>query len=430
MLIEFYGENFGCFRDEFRLSMLATDIDPDSPRGIIEAKVNGDPEPLRLLRAAAIYGPNASGKSTVLRAADALGSLITRTARFRSDEEIPFYEPFAGRDENNLPVRLGMKALVDGSVYEYEISFNRQEVLAEHLEQRAIDATFVLFDRQVQNVAGEWTSDGQFQLVTKEFRANALLLSLADSLVPHLAQAIAPKLTRLLNFFDGSSPSRMMLNYTPAAWLAGQDVAFKEWLLQQLQAADVGVTDIAVRELPRIEPALFSLLPKGSATENGTAALPGPGQYRLAFKHTGPNGPFEIPYLSESLGTRKIIELAPKLFNLLSAKVPTAAFIDEIGASLHPTLLTALIRHINCDNRDGSNHGQLIFATHETSLIDNEARNAVLRRDQVYFTEKDETGAARLYSLSDFQERQNINLRKRYLEGRYGAIPALGQFPG
>src|SRR5205085_7689359 len=103
--------------------------------------------------------------------------------------------------------------------------------------------------------------------------------------------------------------------------------------------------------------------------------------------------------------------------------------IDGIGASLHPTLLTALIRHFNCGNRDMSGQGQLVFATHETSLIDDEARNAVLRRDQVYFAEKDVSGVAKLYALSDFQERQNINLRKRYLEGRYGAIPSLGRFP-
>jgi AAA15 family ATPase/GTPase len=81
MLIELYGQNFGCFRDEFRLSMLATDIDLDSDRGIVEVKVEGDDEPLRLLRAVAIYGPNGSGKSTVLNAAKSLGLLISSTGK-------------------------------------------------------------------------------------------------------------------------------------------------------------------------------------------------------------------------------------------------------------------------------------------------------------------------------------------------------------
>ena len=72
--------------------------------------------------------------------------------------------------------------------------------------------------------------------------------------------------------------------------------------------------------------------------------------------------------------------------------------------------------------------GQLIFATHETALLDAEAKDAVLRRDQVYLTEKDSSGASRLYSVAEFKERNNLNLRRRYLQGRYGALPALGQF--
>jgi energy-coupling factor transporter ATP-binding protein EcfA2 len=425
MLIEFFGENFGCFRDKFRLSMLATDIDPDSGRGVTSAKVTCDPEPLRLLRAAAIYGPNASGKSTLLRAARALQGLIMRAARFRSDEEMPFYEPFAGGDKDGQPVRLGIKAVIDGAVYDYEISFKEREVLSEQLEQQFVDRTAVLFNRQGADVSGEWTSDEQFGLIAKEFRANALLLSLADTLAPTLARGIAPSLGRLLRFFDGSNPSRIFSPFTPpAARLASQNLAFKQWLLQQLQAADVGVTEVAIKRERRIEHnqgVLFEEVENDDESNTGGQPL----RHRLAFKHTGPHGLFAVPYEDESFGTRKIVELSPILFSLFSEQSPRAAFIDEIGASLHPTLLTALIRHINCETRAGPVHGQLIFATHETSLIDDEAKNAVLRRDQVYFTEKDALGVARLYSLSDFQERQNINIRKRYLEGRYGAIPSL-----
>ena len=72
--------------------------------------------------------------------------------------------------------------------------------------------------------------------------------------------------------------------------------------------------------------------------------------------------------------------------------------------------------------------GQLIFATHETSLLDAEGKNAVLRRDQIYLTEKDAFGAARLYSVAEFRERNNLNIRRRYLQGRYGALPSLGDF--
>lgn len=429
MLIEFFGENFGCFRDEFRLSLLATEIDPSSSRGVAEVAIEGDPEPLRLLRAAGIYGPNASGKSTVLRAANVLRRFILRGARLRSDEQIDLYEPFAGDESVRKPVRIGMKAVLEGAVYDYEISFDQVMIVSERLAKQTGNYAAVLFERNRQSISGDWCADEQFQLATREFRANALILSLADTLTPSLAGGIAPGLSSLLGFFDGSGSARPLAISQPAARLANDNPAFKDWLLQQLRAADVGVTEVLVKRLKRVE-ASQGLLYEEIEDEGESAAPPTePIRRRLAFKHAGPSGSFSVPYDNESFGTKKIVELAPLLFRLFAEHGSAAAFVDEIGASLHPNLLVELIRHINCGPREASARGQLIFATHETSLIDGEARDAVLRRDQVYFASKDKSGVGRLYSLSDFQERHNINLRKRYLEGRYGAIPSLGAFP-
>ena len=428
MLIEFFGENFGCFRDEFRLSLLATDIDPGSDRGVAEVAIEGDPEPLRLLRVAAIYGPNASGKSTVLRAAYVLRRLIFFAGHLRSDQGIDVYEPFAGDASSKRPTRIGMKAVIDGAVYDYEVSFTGAAVVAEHLARQTGSTSSVLFDRQEQTVSGDWSDDKQFQLATREFRANALLLSLADTLTPKLAGGIAPGLSQLLGFFDGSGGSRLRSLSQPAARLARENPAFKEWLLQQLHAADVGVTDVTIKRLRRVEADQGILLEEMNDDE---AMSPSDTiRSRLAFRHSGPEGSFAVPYDSESFGTKKLVDLAPLLFRLFAEHGSTAAFVDEIGASLHPNLLVELIRHVNCGSRAADARGQLIFATHETSLIDGEARDAVLRRDQVYFASKDGQGVGRLYSLSDFKERQNMNLRKRYLEGRYGAIPSIGAFPG
>jgi hypothetical protein len=415
MLIEFFGENFRCFRDEFRLSMLATGIDPDSNRGTVSVQVNGDPEPLRLLRAAAIYGANASGKSAVLQAAQALSYLMLLAGRFRSDEPIRVYEPFAGAEAMRKPVRLGLKAVVNGDVYDYEASFNDRQVLSE---------------RREQHVEGDWTHDEQFMLIGKEFRPNALLLSLADSLTPRLARGIAPALARLLDFHDGSGIRAQLAWSQPAARLAAQDSKFRDWLLRQLRSADVGVFDLTVRRQRRTKEEGQATLFEEIADDSGETSSPREAsRYSFTFSHAGPEGLFLVPFESESYGTRKVVELAPVLYSLFSQPQATASFVDEIGASLHPVLLSGLIRHINCEARPQTAQGQLIFATHELSLIDDEARDAILRRDQVYFTEKDSQGVARLYSLAEFKERQNMNLRKRYLEGRYGAIPALGHFP-
>ncbi|MDA8378526.1 MAG: AAA family ATPase [Planctomycetia bacterium] len=428
MLVEFYGQNFGCFRDEFRLSMLATDIDPNSDRGIVKVRVDGDAEPLRLLRAVAIYGPNASGKSTVLRAAAALRHLIGESATLESDAMLAPYEPFAvGAD--GKPVRLGITAVIDNTVYDYEVQFLRSHFTSERLELWHADGeATVLLDRIGQKVSGQWGDDPQFALISKDFRPNALLLSLADRLAPALAKNIAVGLRRLLEPYP-SIPARFgFFNRDDAARLAYEDRNFADWLASRLKSADVGVTGLKTEEFET--PARFPADDDGERKADGANRINKRKSYRISLTHGTPDRGFEVPYRRESLGTRKLVELAPLLYQLAHAKQPMAALVDEIHESLHPKLLEGLIRNFNCDTPMEQVRGQLVFATHETALLDGEAWTAVLRRDQIYLTEKDASGAARLYSIAEFKERNNLNIRRRYLQGRYGALPSLGVFDG
>jgi uncharacterized protein len=425
MLIELYGENFGCFRDEFRLSMLATDIDPESDRGIVEVPLEGDDEPLRLLRAVAIYGPNGSGKSTIIRASSALRQLIDQSAEYNSDSLLAPYEPFAlGPDRS--PVRLGIKAIIERRLYDYEIRFDHERFLTERLLSIDADGRATsLIDRIGQEVTGGWKSDEQFALISKDFRPNGLLLSLADRLAPALAEGIAVGIRRLLTGSRAFTiPPR--LGNSRVAKRARDDPAFSGWLLSQLRSADLGVVDLRTDERKRTVRYSLSGNPDDEigAAEEETIV-----DYTLSLLHRSATGIYPIPYSRESGGTRRLIELAPMLFDLARATQSRAAFVDEIHESFHPLLLQAIIRHLNCDIPLAEAHGQFIFATHETALLDAEAKNAVLRRDQVYLTEKDTSGAARLYSVAEFRERNNLNIRRRYLQGRYGAIPSLGSFP-
>jgi uncharacterized protein len=428
MLIELYGQNFGCFRDEFRLSMLATDIDPASDRGIVEVQVEGDPNPLRLLRAVAILGPNGSGKSTVLRAAGALRQLISeaRTQKLRSDSLLRPYEPFALSEQIGAPVRLGLKAVIDGRIYDYEIQFDKTKFLSERLlwlqaERNTLfhgNGQIVLFHRKAQVVEGEWTKNERFELLIKDFRPNSLLLSLADRLTPALAKNIAVGIRRLLTPFhhvlDQFAPP-WLSEHSKAAKLARDDPQFGIWFRKQLQSADIGVVDFHAKE----SKARVMVSPDEVETETF---------YQLTLLHRGTNGAVPIPYNRESHGTQKLVEFAPMFFDLVNALKSRAIFVDEIDESLHSTLLQGILRHFNCDIPPDKVRGQLIFVTHDTALLDDEAKVAILRRDQIYFTEKDSTGAARLFSVAEFKERNNLNLRRRYLQGRYGALPSLGTF--
>lgn len=425
MLIELFGQNFGSFRDEFRLSMLATDIDPDSQRGILEVHIEGDDEPLRLLRAVALYGPNGSGKSTLLRAANALGHLLGNSRRFPSDEPLRPYEPFALGPQSKQPVVLGIKAVIDSVVYEYVISFDRRAFATEKLIRLSGDKPGILFDRVGQNVEGQWTSDPQFQLLSKEFRPNALLLSLADSLTPKLAKSIAVGLRRMLTTNDATPVDWPFNRVERVAARTREDAVFGGWLLARLKSADVGVVDLRAEEVRTVVKVEDD---EDSASESGESGEQVHVSMQLALLHSGSDGPVALPYSRESLGTRRLVELSPLLYDLAHDRRSRALFVDEFDASMHPLLLQAIVRHFNCETPIKDARGQLIFATHETTLLDDEAKDAVLRRDQVYFTAKDVTGASRLYSVAEFKERNNLNIRRRYLQGRYGALPSLGTF--
>jgi hypothetical protein len=419
MLIELYGSNYGCFRDEFRLSMVATGIEPDSERGTIAVSIDGEVEPLLLLRCIALYGPNASGKSTLLRAAEAMADLLAKSSGYSSDLEVSHYEPFRlNATSRNEPVRLGVRAVIDGRVYDYSFGFDDTEFTNEVLVEIGPSATTTLFHRNGHVVQGPWTEHPQFGLLAAAFRPNALLLSLADKVATSLASNIASGLRAALGTrydYAHFGPPVALGDMSVASRVKDDD-SFGLWLRDRLRDADVGIVDLHVRPMVRV-------LNKHAESSSADPRR----SYRLMFTHGGESAAI-LPYSRESTGTRRLIQLAPHLFDLTNPGIARTILVDEMDASMHPLLLRNIIKHINCDASRDRMNGQLIFATHETGLMDGEARHGVLRRDQIYFTEKNSEGAARLYSLAEYSERNNLNIRKRYLQGRYGGLPLLGDY--
>ena len=146
-------------------------------------------------------------------------------------------------------------------------------------------------------------------------------------------------------------------------------------------------------------------------------------EWNLDIIHKVKNGEEEklisLPYSMESAGTRKVLSYGPIIRNVF--KNGSVLIIDEIDSSLHPSLVRYLIDLFN-DSSFNTNGAQLIFNTHDVSLLDQD----IFRRDQVYFVEKDNrTGISDLYSLSEFSPRKSEDIRKGYLTGRYGAIPIV-----
>lgn len=433
MLIEFFGKNFGCFRDEFRLSMEATDIDPDNPRGVMEVPIKGSDKPLRLLRCVAIYGPNASGKSTILDAAAALHMLVNSATFLRSDDEIELARPFAFGHFSSNPCELGARWCHDGECFGYEVAFDRKRVTMERLTRHtAIHGETVLFERNGGALLGEWLSDPQFELISRAVSPNTLVLSLADRLAPALPKA-AVQLGNLLEPFlvgPALEVAHKHLEYSL------ENAGFAAWLESQLQESDLGVCGFQVERLPATinrttdtSSRRLSRMMSRATNLRHLSAIHFPSDVSVTLLHRFGDERISLPLEHESAGTIEMLRTGFLVYQLLTNQEPACAFFDEWGESLHPLLFKRLIEQLNSSSPDRKGVGQLVFSTHQSSLLEGPAQNATLRRDQIYITKKKADGSAELFSVADFDERQNLNIRKRYEEGRYGGIPIVGPLP-
>ncbi|WP_205679187.1 AAA family ATPase, partial [Aquisphaera insulae] len=196
-----------------------------------------------------------------------------------------------------------------------------------------------------------------------------------------------------------------------------EESGYRDWIMNRLlRKADLGICDSSSHtekvELPEDLRALFS---KGQPIPDTVTVV--------SFIHDGEVRQ-ALDFSNESSGTRKLFNIAGDFWLLASEEV--AIFADELSASLHPRLLDNLIRAANEQSED--RRSQLIFSTHDTGLMEGlDAEPPALRRDQVYFTRKNRDGSSELYSLAEFKDdaRPVHNIRKRYLSGRYGAMPNL-----
>jgi uncharacterized protein len=432
MLVRIFGCNFRSFKGKFELSMVAADLrrDEDRDRGVIEVPISGMKEPLRLLRTAAIYGPNASGKSTILTASRALRWLATdSSARSKPGEPIPPYEPFLLDEEcQNAPVYLGCDVICGKSLLRYEITYLAKAIQHETLTILKDKSEIKLIDRQPSGeVRGELISRSEAnRLYVNEMQPNVAVLSKLAQHGPHKGkESVQPyyrairNATRFADYSDASQTQIRIGEFADDRF--ADDVEYREWIMRHLiRTADVGICDVKTRrESFRIPDFIRDQLAK----IDSEAKLPDK-RVVVSFVHEGSSNR-ALDFSEESSGTKKLFNIADDWWALANESV--TLFADELSAGLHPRLLDRLIRAVN-DAPANKAHSQLIFTTHDTGLLESQdGRSPALRRDQVYFTKKDAKGASELYSLAEFKEeaRPVHNIRKRYLSGLYGAIPSV-----
>lgn len=420
MLVKLFGENFGPFKEPFELSMEALDLPTEGERGYFEVDIEGQDKPLKLLRLAAIYGPNASGKSTIIKAARALEAMVVDSASdFKPGRPIPIYRPFAlARSASGAPSTLGAEVLVGSRIMQYTVSFTGREIVRERIADVSGEEDKVWLEREGQDIRIDTDHlDGLTIDLTEITRKNAAALSMAalnnqKTLAP-LHDALSKSLTIV------ESDTRGVLAYS--TYRLHDDSAFRDWAMASLVGrADLGIVGVRTeqRDVPESVFARTGLTREEAMERYGDDALR---MVRARFAHRGADDDFELDWGEESDGTLKMLALAGPWHDATHQGL--TVFVDEMTASLHEDLVTALLEVFNAPPRERPS--QMVFTTHDTTPMER-----VLRRDQVYFTEKGPDGASTLFSLGDFKDRAEHNIRKRYLQGRYGAVPRAVTFGG
>jgi len=411
-LLRFRVANHRSIRDEQTLSFVAT-----PRRGQGRPKAAEIPPTVRVV---GVYGANASGKSNVLSAlAYMLRCIDESQTRWSPDGGIPRH-PFRIEDADTArPSFYELDFVHRGTRYSYGFEIDDERVLGEWLFSFPEGRPRRLFERFGPDEYKFGRSlKGETVRIAKLTRANSLYLSSAANNDHPLLGGLHHWLTRYIRLArQTDSDQRIRTRYTQHL-LRNAEVA--DSIRQLLQAADLGISDVRLSRRPLPEDALRLLSSAGREplSERRVREL----ETVLQFVHTGMNGVRTFDFREESAGTQVWFSLVGPLLDTLLRR--SVLLVDEVDSSLHPHLSSTIIRMFK-DETINPHRSQLIFASHDTTLLGSLLDDGLLDRDEVWFTEKDETGATTLYSLAEFTPRRDENIERGYLQGRYGAVPYL-----
>lgn len=391
MLLRFRVTNFASLRDEAELSLVATDTHPDLATRPVPR------EKLDVLPVAGIFGPNASGKSNIIKALGfARDAVRLSHQRWLPEEPIPGRWPFRlDHDSGTRPSEFVFDLVVDDVRYEFGFSLDDEAIQQEWLYAFPKGRRQVYLEREGSSLHFGNHLTGPRELIAETVRPNSLFLSAA-------ATHNHAQLGRIYRWF---SPRQMIAPGDEPPPRRPPHTLPDERMLALLRFADLGIVGAAV-------------------VQSDATRGPVPFEPQIEFLHSASteDGKASLPWQWESAGTRSWFDLLQLAVRALD--VGGLLAVDDLGAELHPLLTAALIRLFH--QPETNPHGaQLIFNSHDVGLLGRH-REIRLARDQVWLTEKDDSGATRLYPLSEFRVRGGLDdVEGRYLKGRYGAVPFL-----
>ncbi len=462
MLIRFNFENFLSFKEETEFSMVAGRSQQHQNHKIISQQEHIP----SLLRAAAIFGKNASGKSNLVRALMFAKRLVVQGVSKSSN--IPVRPFRLNQEQVKKPSSFRFELLINNRIYDYGFVLNRKEILEEWLIEVRRTTEVPLFTRVKNKITlgkidfsqalkensgleNESLNDKKLRLsfVGKDTLENELFLTTS-------VERKQPYFKEIYDWFDDSlniiRPDSKFMG-TELQLLEGEKSDFIKDYESILKKLDTGIEGIELVELNDIDKEFVKAYAHLESVrnvfdeleENSLSLLTMPDERRfvltkdkvgkvscrrLMTKHKVKNRRddtlfkkldeyelFELHW--ESQGTQRLMDLIPMLFIMKNKS--TTFVIDEISRSLHPDVAYKLVRLVLMN--ESFKQCQLIFSTHQDYLMSLD----LLRKDEVWFTKKDESGESSIYSLEEFKPRYDKDIRRGYLKGRFGGVPYISE---
>ncbi len=415
MLLRFQFSNFRSFLAEQELSLIANRLDVSDKPTLKNPAIQE-----QVLPAVAIYGANASGKSNVLRALGFMASAVKFSHRsWDPSGGIPL-EPFEFRRDPDSSSSFVADFIIDNIRYQYGFSATLEQIQDEWLYVFPKGKRQKWFHRRVDSEMSFSTKmQGENRSIEQLMRRNSLFLSTAAQ---NNHQALLP----VFKWF--SEKLTIIYSDRSAVVQRAADLCRNErerrLLSPLVNAADFGISEVDITEekMPEISREVIEAFISVLRSRGLGDELKAPGsddtQTKMKFIHRFKDRTHAFDLESESDGTVAFFGLlAPAIHAIRSGGI---LCIDELDRSLHSLIAAQLVR-LFTSGKSNQTGAQLLFSTHDTNLLG----LPILRRDQIWFTEKDRNGESHLYALTDFKPRKSENLENGYLQGRYGAVPFL-----
>ena len=419
MLIEFSVANFMSIKERQTISMVASKSTELVDTHTFDAPVSAGGAGVKLLRSAAIYGANAAGKTNLLLAIRNMREIVTKSALEKHRGDPLPTKPFSlDAKMRNAPGEFEIHFIVEGVRYQYGFSATQERVIEEWLIAYPRNRAQRWFDRKwsPKNRTYQWGFSafltGEKNIWKKTTRENALFLSTA-------VQLNSQQLQPLYDWFKGAKFLFDVLDQNLRISISLYDKGKKGKVLDFLKAADLDIDDLRVEEKNFSRNDLPENMPK-QMEQAILEEMKGKAIYEIETVHLDTDGkPVVFDLADESSGTMKIFAFAGYWIEALENG--GVIFIDELHDHLHFNLIKFLVKWFH-SNETNPHNAQLVFTTHETSQLNQE----FMRRDQIWFCEKNKNSATVVYPLSDFRPRKGReNLELGYLSGAYGALPYI-----